>query len=77
MPQTEAEVSLESRYRLRNSNHWRDRLIRVLEPPVPYMLNPAEPKDFPLGRWNLYLGGPAGPFSVILMSTWSVFRVLT
>ena len=27
-------------------------------------MNPAEPKDFPLGRWNLYLGGagsrPAG-----------------
>ena len=21
------------------------------------MVNPAEPKDFPLGRWNLYIGG--------------------
>jgi len=20
-------------------------------------MNPAEPKDFPLGRWNLYIGG--------------------
>jgi len=24
---------------------------------VPYILNPAEPKDYPLGRWNLYVGG--------------------
>ena len=26
-------------------------------PPAPLILNPAEPKDFPLGRWNLYVGG--------------------
>jgi SAM-dependent methyltransferase len=26
-------------------------------PPEPFILNPAEPKDFPLGRWNLYIGG--------------------
>jgi SAM-dependent methyltransferase len=26
-------------------------------PPDPFLMNPAEPKDFPLGRWNLYLGG--------------------
>lgn len=26
-------------------------------PPAPYILNPREPKDFPLGRWNLYIGG--------------------
>jgi len=37
---------------------------RLLAPPAPLVMNPAEPKDFPLGRWNLYLGGagsrPAG-----------------
>ena len=32
-------------------------LQRWLEPPAPFVMNPAEPKDFPLGRWNLYIGG--------------------
>jgi SAM-dependent methyltransferase len=32
-------------------------LRRLLEPPALFIANPAEPKDFPLGRWNLYLGG--------------------
>jgi len=33
-------------------------LIRsLLEPPSPLIMNPAEPTDFPLGRWNLYIGG--------------------
>jgi SAM-dependent methyltransferase len=56
--------SLEDVYRRRGSVRWQDRLRRVLAPPAPYVMNPAEPKDFPLGRWNLYLGGagsrPAG-----------------
>jgi len=30
---------------------------RLLEPPRPYILNPAEQIDAPLGRWNLYIGG--------------------
>jgi SAM-dependent methyltransferase len=30
---------------------------RALEPPAPFVMNPREPNDFPLGRWNLYLGG--------------------
>ncbi len=34
--------------------HW---LRRLLEPPQPLLLNPREPRDFPLGRWNLYIGG--------------------
>jgi len=34
-----------------------DRLRRLLEPPAPYYANPREPRDFPLGRWNLYIGG--------------------
>ena len=35
----------------------RSRLRRALEPPAPLVPNPREPKDFPLGRWNLYIGG--------------------
>lgn len=49
--------SLEAVYRERDSTNWRNRLRRALEPPAPYVLNPREPKDFPLGRWNLYIGG--------------------
>jgi len=56
--------SLEDLYRRRDSTRWQDRLSRLLAPPALYVMNPAEPKDFPLGRWNLYLGGagsrPAG-----------------
>ena len=37
--------------------HWWDRLFRLVQPPAPFIMNPAEPKDFPLGRWNLYIGG--------------------
>jgi SAM-dependent methyltransferase len=48
---------LEARYRRRGSKRWRDRVLRLLEPPAPFIMNPAEPKDFPLGRWNLYIGG--------------------
>ena len=29
----------------------------MLTPPDPFVTNPWEPKDFPLGRWNLYIGG--------------------
>jgi SAM-dependent methyltransferase len=48
---------LEQYYRARSSQHWRSRLPRLLLPPAPFIMNPAEPKDFPLGRWNLYIGG--------------------
>lgn len=44
-------------YRRRASRRWRDRLLRWIQPPAPFVMNPAEPKDFPLGRWNLYIGG--------------------
>jgi SAM-dependent methyltransferase len=46
--------ALEDRYRTRES---RGRLRRLLEPPAPLVMNPREPSDFPLGRWNLYIGG--------------------
>jgi SAM-dependent methyltransferase len=46
--------ALERLYRRRSARGW---LRRLLEPPAPFVMNPAEPKDFPLGRWNLYIGG--------------------
>ena len=45
---------LEQRYRARQGRGW---LRRALEPPAPFVMNPGEPTDFPLGRWNLYIGG--------------------
>jgi SAM-dependent methyltransferase len=50
-------MSLEERYRRRLRLNWRDRVMRALEPPAPLVMNRREPKDFPLGRWNLYVGG--------------------
>jgi len=32
-------------------------LARLLRPPRPFILNPHEPRNFPMGRWNLYVGG--------------------
>jgi SAM-dependent methyltransferase len=52
-----SETDLEALYRKRASPRWRDRLFRLVQPPAPFIMNPAEPKDFPLGRWNLYIGG--------------------
>ncbi|HEV2448108.1 MAG TPA: methyltransferase domain-containing protein [Candidatus Sulfopaludibacter sp.] len=49
--------SLEQFYRRRQSRRWTDRVRRALAPPAPLVMNPAEPTDFPLGRFNLYLGG--------------------
>jgi SAM-dependent methyltransferase len=50
-------VDLADLYRKRTSRHWLDRIARLLSPPAPFIMNPAEPKDYPLGRWNLYIGG--------------------
>jgi SAM-dependent methyltransferase len=50
-------VNLAEVYRKRTSRRWLDRAIRFLMPPQPFVMNPSEPKDFPLGRWNLYIGG--------------------
>lgn len=44
-------------YRQRSAGTRLARLRRMLEPPAPFVMNPDEPKDFPLGRHNLYLGG--------------------
>jgi SAM-dependent methyltransferase len=51
------EDDLGAIYRRRKSSAWRDRLSRFLLPPDPFVKNPNEPHDFPLGRWNLYIGG--------------------
>ena len=48
---------MEQAYARRASKSWTARLYRYLEPPLPLIPNPREPGDFPLGRWNLYLGG--------------------
>ena len=31
-------------------------LFRLLQPPLPLVPNPHEPRAYPLGRWNLYVG---------------------
>lgn len=31
--------------------------MKWLRPPAPFVLNPREPTNYPLGRWNLYVGG--------------------
>jgi SAM-dependent methyltransferase len=48
---------VERLYRQRNSRGLVDRLRRALEPPRPFLMNPREGIDAPLGRWNLYIGG--------------------
>jgi len=50
----EHTAALQQRYRERRARGW---LRRALEPPAPFVMNPHEPADFPLGRWNLYIGG--------------------
>jgi len=44
-------------YERRSSRRWTSALYRAVKPPAPLILNPREPKDYPLGRWNLYIGG--------------------
>src|SRR3974377_2137226 len=51
------EIDLVERYRKRGARRWPDRLWRFLPPPAPFLITSAEPKVFPLGRWNLYIGG--------------------
>jgi SAM-dependent methyltransferase len=48
---------IEQIYRRRTSTSLRDRLYRLAQPPAPFIMNPAEPTGFPLGRWNLCIGG--------------------
>lgn len=51
-------------YARRLAQDYVSRIYRALQPPAPFLRNPNEPLHFPLGRWNLYVGGggaqPAG-----------------
>ena len=49
--------SVQRLYERRKSPGWRRRLYRLLEPPRPFVMNPREAIEAPLGRWNLYIGG--------------------
>src|ERR1041385_402232 len=54
----EGRENLTQEYRGRRSHRWKDRMRRLLTPPLPLIHNPDELKiDAPLGRWNLYIGG--------------------
>ena len=44
-------------YQRRSSRAWAARVRRALDPPAPFVMNPREAIDAPLGRWNLYIGG--------------------
>jgi len=57
VPHPVSEDRVHRLYRRRSGGGWHARLRRALEPPAPLLLNPREPKDYPLGRWNLYIGG--------------------
>src|SRR2546426_5150654 len=50
-------ASLERLYRARRAGGWLNRVRRMMMPPAPFVMNPREPSGFPLGRWNLYIGG--------------------
>lgn len=50
-------AEFEAKYRFRTSRSWRARALRILQSPLPLIANPDEPRGFPLGRWNLYVGG--------------------
>jgi len=53
----EGRETVERLYRQRHAGGWRSRLARALRPPAPFVANPHEQIDAPLGRWNLYIGG--------------------
>lgn len=49
--------SLQNIYGKRTSQRFIDRVRRILEPPRPFVMNPNEDIDAPLGHRNLYIGG--------------------
>lgn len=55
--EADGRQTIERLYEQRHASGWRDRLARALRPPSPFVPNPHEQIDAPLGRWNLYIGG--------------------
>ncbi len=59
-------------YARRRAHGWRARLYRALQPPTPFVRNPREPLNYPLGRWGLTIGGagskPAGCINLDLLA---------
>jgi hypothetical protein len=53
-------------------------MLRFLQPPAPFIMNQAEPRDFPLGRWNLYIGGAGrtGPTAAMLVFSIEFVKLL-
>ena len=49
--------TVEHLYQQRHGSGWRAQLLRALRPPAPFVPNPHEQIDAPLGRRNLYIGG--------------------
>ena len=49
--------TVERLYDQRHAAGLRSRIARALRPPAPFVPNPHEQIDAPLGRWNLYIGG--------------------
>lgn len=64
---------MREQYRRRSSRRWQDRLWKLVQPPLPLAPNPHEPNHYPLGRWNLYIGGagrtPPGYVNLDLIAT--------
>jgi SAM-dependent methyltransferase len=50
-------MRMEDVYARRRRHDWRTVLYRAALPPAPFIQNPEEPLDFPLGHLNLYIGG--------------------
>ena len=48
---------VERLYQRRTASTLAGRIRRALEPPAPFVMNPREAIEAPLGRWNLYIGG--------------------
>jgi SAM-dependent methyltransferase len=44
-------------YARRQPRTFAGKLYSAIQPPVLFIHNPGEPLHFPLGRWNLYIGG--------------------
>ena len=56
-PKAPSAASVEQLHRRRNPRTLRERFHKLLRPPDPFVMNPREAMDAPLGRWNLYIGG--------------------